>query len=157
MVTLYTINQWKNELRHFGIKIGSAWYFSMEEILYLKKKDIIMHHPLLTSRAYISTRNSRVFQKGFTVYCQLKENGYNLINNHLYYHTKNFNRKHESCIGTVQFVRKNKDFELMSRVFVIVSDDEYYILNTQFCVLDKKLTKKLIKGVNTAHEQTVII
>ncbi|ELQ76848.1 hypothetical protein THOM_0172 [Trachipleistophora hominis] len=145
MAELYTINQWKNELRHYGIRIGNGWYFSLEEILYLKKKDVIAYHPLFASRIYKNACNSKNFQKKFAIYCHFKENEYNIIDNRLYHHTKNFNRKYESCIAVLQFVRKDENFELTDCVFTIISETDFYTLKVEQCVLDLKLSKKHIK------------
>lgn len=146
MNVLFTIQQRKNELRHFGEKIGNCWYFSLEELFYLKNNNIILEHPLFNTKYFTRMIKSKRFLKKYTAYEFLKKNGFNIIRNCVYLHTKNFNHKKDHDFGILKYVSKDMSSELTESVLVICSEKEFYIIHLRPCTLNMTLTRKLIKN-----------
>lgn len=139
LVTLY---ERKNELRHFGVKIGNCWYYNLYEILFFVEIKIIKSHPILSIKKTQKIINSYLFKENFKKFKFLKQNNINILCNQIFLHTKDFNHEKEVPLGPVFSKNLDDPVCLINHFSIISLLDDHYCLSIKECDLNREITQK---------------
>ncbi|KRH91915.1 hypothetical protein M153_18897000120 [Pseudoloma neurophilia] len=148
---LFTIHKRKNELRHFGTKIGNCWFYNEYEMVYLLEKEIIFKHPIQEQSYFKKLQKDIQFSHKYSVYKYLKDKQLNILDGKIYEHTKEFNRKlTESTIQPV-LVSLDDSILIKNHMAVISSfDDKHHALKIYERELSLEISDKLIKRTGSS-------
>lgn len=145
MNNLFSITKRNNFMRHFGKKEKNLWFYTIYEIKYLLDLKIIKNHSILNLKKIKNFIKSKKFNLNYKKYKFIKNKNFNLLENQIFVHKKEFNRNKEKGkkildVFIDDIVRFENDF-----VYCVRNEDDFFLLEIFETELSSETDPKNIK------------